>query len=137
MLLHPVVHLHIFNSAGELYLQKRAPGKDTHPGKWDTAVGGHLDAGETVDRALRREAKEELGLTEFVPVFIGRYIFESPVEREMVYSFRTLFDGELYPDPDELSGGRFWRMPEIRAHLHSGVFTPNFVDEYCRFTALC
>ena len=39
-LLHPVVHLHIFNTKGELYLQKRPEWKDIQPGKWDTAVGG-------------------------------------------------------------------------------------------------
>ena len=42
-LLHPVVHLHIFNTKGELYLQKRPEWKDIQPGKWDTAVGGHID----------------------------------------------------------------------------------------------
>lgn len=40
-LLHPVVHLHVFNSKGELYLQRRPDWKDIQPGKWDTAVGGH------------------------------------------------------------------------------------------------
>ena len=46
MLLHPVVHLHLFNSCGELYLQKRPAWKDIQPGRWDTAVGGHVDWGE-------------------------------------------------------------------------------------------
>ena len=46
-LLHPVVHLHVFNAKGELYLQKRPEWKDIQPGKWDTAVGGHMDYGET------------------------------------------------------------------------------------------
>ena len=41
--LHPVVHLHVFNSRGELYLQRRPQWKDIQPGKWDTAVGGHVD----------------------------------------------------------------------------------------------
>ena len=40
-LLHPVIHLQIFNKYGNLYLQKRAMNKDIQPGKWDTAVGGH------------------------------------------------------------------------------------------------
>ena len=52
MLLHPVVHLHLFNSRGELYLQKRPEWKDIQPGRWDTAVGGHVDYGETVDEKL-------------------------------------------------------------------------------------
>ena len=42
-LLHPVIHLHVFNSKGELYLQKRPDWKDIQPGKWDTSVGGHID----------------------------------------------------------------------------------------------
>ena len=66
MLLHPVVHLHVFDSLGRLYLQKRPDWKDIQPGKWDTAVGGHVDYGESVVQALLREAREELGLPVFV-----------------------------------------------------------------------
>ena len=54
-LLHPVVHLHVFNSRGEVYLQKRPEWKDIQPGKWDTSVGGHIDYGETPEQALNRE----------------------------------------------------------------------------------
>jgi isopentenyldiphosphate isomerase len=43
LLLHPVVHLHVFNSKGDVYLQKRPEWKDVQPGKWDTSVGGHVD----------------------------------------------------------------------------------------------
>ena len=62
-LLHPVVHLHVFDNEGRLFLQQRSMSKDIQPGKWDTAVGGHVDFGETVGEALSREAGEELGLT--------------------------------------------------------------------------
>ena len=58
-LLHPVVHLHVFNSKGEIYLQRRPYWKDIQPGKWDTAVGGHVDYGETPDVALRRERSSQ------------------------------------------------------------------------------
>ena len=61
-LLHPVVHLHVFNSRGEVYLQRRPDWKDIQPGKWDTAVGGHIDYGENPSDALRREVREELGI---------------------------------------------------------------------------
>ena len=67
-LLHPVVHLHVFDRQGRLYLQKRAHNKLIQPDKWDTAVGGHVDYGETVMQALRRETREELGLLSFEPV---------------------------------------------------------------------
>ena len=51
-LLHPVVHLHLFNEGGQLYLQLRPTWKDVQPGKWDTATGGHIDLGESVEDAL-------------------------------------------------------------------------------------
>ena len=51
-LLHPVVHLHILDRNGRIYLQKRSMSKRCQPGRWDTAVGGHVDYGETVMEAL-------------------------------------------------------------------------------------
>lgn len=128
--LHPVIHLHIFNDAGHLYLQKRAMTKDIQPGKWDTAVGGHVDYGETVEEALRREVREELGITEFTPVFITRYVFESAIEKELVHTFRTSYEGPITPDTEELDGGRFWPVEEIQANLSRDVFTPNFEREW-------
>ena len=83
-LLHPVVHLHVFNAKGDIYLQRRPAWKDIQPGKWDTAVGGHIDYGETPEEALQREVREELGITDFKPEFIDKYVFESTRERELV-----------------------------------------------------
>lgn len=132
-LLHPVVHLHVFNSAGDVYLQKRPEWKDIQPGKWDTAVGGHLDYGETPEEALRREVGEELGMADFESQFIGKYVFDSKRERELVYVNRTTYDGEISPSKDELDGGRFWTMQEIRESMGQNVLTPNFEREFQQF----
>ena len=62
-LIHRAVHVVIFHpERPQLLLQKRNSKKDIQPGKWDTAVGGHLDAGEDYLTAARREMGEELGL---------------------------------------------------------------------------
>lgn len=130
-LLHPVVHLHLFNSKGELYLQRRPLWKDIQPGKWDTAVGGHVDLGESVEMALRREVREELGVTDFVPETLTHYVFESARERELVFVHKTVYDGEVKPS-DELDGGRFWSLDEIRQAMGKEILTPNFESEIQR-----
>ena len=127
-LLHPVVHLHVFNKQGELYLQKRPMWKDIQPGKWDTAVGGHMDLGESVEMALRREVREELGITDFTPEELMHYVFDSVCERELVFVYKTVYDGPITPS-EETDGGRFWSMEEIKESIGKGILTPNFETE--------
>lgn len=167
MLLHPVVHLHVFNRQGELFLQKRPEWKDIQPGRWDTAVGGHVDLNETILQALFREASEEIGitLTEITQeacsssgwvvkvvaseapkatldtnscdsvavtaslVSLKPYVFQSSRERELVHPFCITTDVPLRPSA-ETAGGRFWPLQEIVDNLGTGVFTPNFEQEF-------
>ncbi|MDI9550274.1 MAG: NUDIX domain-containing protein [Bacteroidales bacterium] len=129
-LLHPVVHLHIINREGCLFLQKRSLKKDLFPGRWDTAVGGHVDYGELLESALYREAREELGFKDFNPVLLRTYVWESEVERELVNVFATVGDFSLHPRNDEVTEGRYWPMEEIEKHIGSSLFTPNFEQEF-------
>lgn len=131
MLLHPVVHLHVFNSQGDIYLQKRPEWKDIQPGKWDTAVGGHVDLGENVEQALRREVREELGLDitglDITP--LPHYVFQSDREHELVFPHRLTYDGPLCPS-EETDGGRFFSAQELQQARRDNLLTPNFQSEY-------
>lgn len=130
--LHPVVHLHIYNKEGDLLLQKRSQTKDIQPGKWDTAVGGHVDYGESIEEALRREAREELGIKSFEAEVMARYVFESDIEKELVHTYRTIYEGPFTLNKEELDDARFWLIDEIESQLGKGIFTPNFEREYNR-----
>jgi isopentenyldiphosphate isomerase len=129
-LLHPVVHLHLLNSKGELYLQKRASTKDLLPGKWDTSIGGHVSPGESAEEALKREAYEELGLKNFEQHFVKKYIWESPRERELVYSFTGSSEEPPEINKDEIEESRFWTIHEINENIGKNIFTPNFEHEF-------
>jgi isopentenyldiphosphate isomerase len=61
-LLHRAVHVLVFNSRGEIFLQKRSMKKDRQPGVWDSSCSGHVDSGETYDETAGRELREEIGL---------------------------------------------------------------------------
>lgn len=128
--LHPVIHIHIIDRYSRIYMQKRSMLKDIQPGKWDTAVGGHVSYGESLMEAVYREASEELGFTEFNPIHLETYEFESPVEKEMVNVFAVVGSYELHPDLDEVDEGRWWELADIDANIGKGIFTPNFESEF-------
>ncbi len=129
-LLHQTVHLHVFNSKNQLFLQKRSANKDLYPGRWDTAVGGHVDSGEMVDAALKRETMEELGieLNQVKPLF--RYIMRNKWESELIHTFEMIHDGPFNLDEKEIETGRFWSGFEMQKMIGQGIFTPNFEQEF-------
>lgn len=139
--LHPVVHLHILDSDGRVYLQKRSMKKDIAPGLWDTSVGGHVDYGESLLQAVVREAREEVGL--YVDCdnlrLAFQYIWKSECERELVTAYVVEWEGQLHPDRNEVDEGRFFTLEELEGMLDGDVLTEQFKkEEFSRLKAyLC
>lgn len=129
-LLHPVVHLHVLNQQKHVYLQKRPMDKLVQPGKWDTAVGGHISFGETLETALKREAWEEIGLQNFNARHVKTYRWDSSLESELVYVFVSYDYQSIHLHSDEVQEGQFWTSGQIQQSMGKGVFTPNFEYEY-------
>lgn len=134
MKLHPVVHLHIVTADGQILLQRRSDSKDIQPGKWDTAVGGHVDFGEEIHEALIRESREELSIDASNAKPLANYIFQSSIERELINAYTLVVDRNFKCifDPVEISEVRFWHIDEIKDAIGKGILTPNFEQEFER-----
>ena len=131
-LLHPVVHVHILNSSQQLLLQKRSANKDIQPGMWDTSIGGHIQSGESVDEAIRRESLEEAGIMidHDVLLPIATYVFESEIEKELIFSYAYVYDGPITLQESEIEAMRFFTRAEVEILLAKGEATPNFAEEF-------
>lgn len=140
-LLHPVVHLHVIDGSGRLLMQKRSLKKRIQPGRWDTAVGGHVDYGETIHAALQREALEEIGLNDTSGArLLARYVFESNVERELVYCHMLNAPRDFEPtisEPDDIEALQYRRIEDILVNMDNGTLTPNFEQEFKKIIYPC
>ena len=128
-LMHKVVHVLVFNSAGGLLLQKRSMDKSVAPGKWDTSVGGHVSSGESLETAVQREMEEELGISDCGLKFLYTYIHSNPHETELVYTYSCVYDREIKFQQDEIDEVRPWSLEEIRDAIGTGLLSDNFEHE--------
>ena len=109
---HRAVHVLVFNSRGELFLQKRSMSKDTFPGAWDSSASGHLDCGEDYDTCAIRELREEIGLiTNIVPERLFKIEACCETGQEFVWVYRLDREGPFQLHPEEIERGE-WFSPE-------------------------
>ena len=127
--LHPVVHLHVFNTAGELFLQQRPLWKDIQPGRWDTAVGGHVDWGETVEEALQREVREEIGLQVHNITFRKSKFFEP--SNTLMLNFSCVAESEdLSGMTDEVDHAEWVALEESEKRIVQNSLAQEFLNNY-------
>lgn len=129
---HAVVHLHVIRGGSELLLQLRSRAKHIQPGKWDTAVGGHVGANEAIYAALCRETSEELGVSLVAAAKIGAYEFRSEVECEWVEVFvmHVPTDFQLSVHNQEVERVDFFNSVQLAQMISVNATTPNFASEY-------
>lgn len=128
-LIHRVIHILVSDEKGRLLLQKRSMKKDVAPGKWDTSVGGHVNPGEDILEAARRELKEELGIADCALNYLYSYLFSNHIESELVSTFSCEYNGKFFFDKEEIDEVAFWGLKSIRENLGKGVFSPHFEKE--------
>jgi isopentenyldiphosphate isomerase len=113
-LMHRAVHILLFNSKDELFLQKRSMSKDEQPGKWDSSAAGHVDSGEAYLDCARREITEELGI---VAQQSMEMLFKLPpsvlTSNEHCMVYRYTFDGPMVLQAEEIDDGQWLPVGEM------------------------
>ena len=127
---HRAIHLLVYNSIGELFLQKRSIKKDCFPDTWDSSASGHLDSGEDYDRCILREPREELGLKLKQPPE-RLFKIDACVEtgQEFVWVYKLFHEGPFQLDPEEISDGGWFSIRQIDDWIAASPkdFAPAFV----------
>lgn len=134
-LVHRASYILVFNSNGELFVQKRTMGKDIYPGYFDVAAGGVVLAGETYREAARRELEEELGIsqTPLVPHFT--FFYQEKGNRVWGKVFSCIHDGALTLQEAEVESGFFALPAAVLTLSLEKPFTPDGLYVLQRFTA--
>jgi 16S rRNA (adenine1518-N6/adenine1519-N6)-dimethyltransferase len=127
-LTHRAVHIFLFNSAGDIYVQRRSAIKDRFPRRLDSSAAGHVDPGESYEQSARRELKEELGIEADLEEVLRLRASEIS-DNEHVVLYRALSDLDPSLDPEEIQWGGFMArdtLTELMAE-RPDEFVPVFI----------
>lgn len=139
-LLHRAVNVFVFNSKGEVFLQKRSAKKFGFPLYWDLSCSEHVCPGESFLDTAKRGLKEELGIEvekieQILPIHRVDNRDESNnqkyLDSELMVTFKAIFDGEMKFDPREVAEGKFFNIKDLPAPL-----TPWFLEDWKMLTKI-
>lgn len=133
-LTYRATYILVFNSKGEILVQKRTTTKDMYPGYYDVAAGGVVTAGESYGESAEREAQEELGLAgvSLTPHF--DFYFEDPQNRLWGRVYSCVFDGDLVLQEEEIEECFFCAPDKVLAGEIQPV-TPDSITALRKYLA--
>lgn len=121
-LLHRAFSVLVFNSKGEILIQKRACSKYHSAGLWTNTCCSHPKPNETIHQASARRLREEMGIVaspEFAYKFEYRAILDQGlIEHEVDYVLTATFDGMPEADPHEVQAWKFISVDELRKDVN-------------------
>jgi 16S rRNA (adenine1518-N6/adenine1519-N6)-dimethyltransferase len=126
---HRAVHILIFNSAGEVYLQQRSRWKDRHSLRWDSSAAGHVVNAESYDETARRELEEELGIAVALKK-IAKLPASERTDQEFVSLYRGKAASDFSPNRAEIETGAFFPQTIVDGWVAARPedFAPGFIE---------
>jgi isopentenyl-diphosphate Delta-isomerase len=128
-LLHRAFSILIFNSNGEMLIQKRATSKYHSGGLWTNACCSHPQPDEPIEVATRRRLKFEMGI-DLQPEYAYKFIYKTPLDRNLVeheldHVFTATFNGIPDVNPEEVEEWKYASIQDLRRDikLHPEKYT--------------
>jgi 8-oxo-dGTP pyrophosphatase MutT (NUDIX family) len=122
---HRSTYVLVFNSRGELYIQKRTPTKDVFPGYYDVAAGGVVLTGETYEQGAERELEEEMGIRGVPLTRLFEFYFANDHTRLWGRAYTCIYDGEVVLQEEEVESGAFVPVSDVLRRAETELFTPD------------
>ena len=124
-LIHRASYILVFNTRGELFIQKRTMSKDIYPGYWDIAAGGVVLAGESYEESAQRELSEELGLHGAKLTFLFDHYYEDNHNKVWGRIFSCISNGPFTLQAEEIEHGHFLNPAAIEELSTREPLTPD------------
>jgi len=112
-LIHRATYILVFNSMGQIFIQKRTSNKDVYPGYYDVAAGGVVVAGETYEESAARELEEELGIRGVPLTHLFDFYYPDATHRIWGRAFTCIYDGEMVLQAEEVESGGFREVEAV------------------------
>lgn len=122
---HRATYILVFNSRGELYVQKRTQSKDVFPGYYDVAAGGVILAGESYEEGALRELEEELGIRGVPLTRLFDFSYKDEAVKVWGAVFACAYEGEMALQQEEVESGAFLAVDEVFRLAATEAFTPD------------
>ncbi|UCH20491.1 MAG: NUDIX hydrolase YfcD [Deltaproteobacteria bacterium] len=122
---HRAAYILVFNSKGELYVQKRTSVKDIYPGYFDVAAGGVVVAGESYEESARRELAEELGIRGVCLTRLFDFYHRVAANRVWGRAYRCVYDGKIVLQQEEVESGGFYTLDAVLQSGKHDSYTPD------------
>ncbi|ETX04261.1 MAG: hypothetical protein ETSY2_29720 [Candidatus Entotheonella gemina] len=124
-LTHRSTYILVFNSQGELFVQKRTMTKDVYPGYYDPCTGGVVLHGESYELSATRELKEEVGIRDVPLTWHFNFYFEDHGCRAWGSVFSCVYDGDMVLQAEEVESGEFLPIDTILQRAQTELYTPD------------
>lgn len=96
-----------------------------------TLIAGFVESGETLEMAVRREVKEEVGISIDTPTYVGSQAWPYPNNLMMGF-VANYHSGDITPQVDEIAEARFFDVDDLPAIAPVGTIARQIIDDICQ-----